>query len=329
MFSSKPSTDTMVDRTSPWVYVDVDTGIDDALALSLLTLAGTSIAGVGTVSGNVAADTACENTRDVLALLGAGHIPVAIGAMGPLARAYAGPLTHVHGENGVGNVQLPSAAAGIVSTDAADLLISLAAERPGELDVIALGPLTNLAIALQREPQLASKTRSVTVMGGAVAVTGNVSAAAEANFFADPEAAVVVLGAEWDVTVVPLDVTLQHTLDDEDQSAMGAVDNEGVAAVAQMLSHYLDFHELRYGERRCAFHDALAAAIAIGRVSASPSPLTRLTVDTSAGRTRGSVVERVDGLHRHRVVRAIEGDPRRTLLSILGVPPRIAAKNQR
>ncbi|WP_311879095.1 nucleoside hydrolase [Microbacterium forte] len=310
----------MAGRSAPWVYIDVDTGIDDALALSLLVLADSEIAGVGTVSGNVSAKTAAENTRNLLALLGAGHVPVAEGAAHPLVSSYTGPLNHVHGENGIGNVHLPTATRPIASIDAADLLIALAHERPDTLDVIAVGPLTNLALALHRDPTITSLVRSVTVMGGAVAVPGNVSETAEANFYADPEAADIVLRAAWEVTVVPLDVTLQHTFDDADQDGLLTAGNPGVEAVAQMLTHYLDFHELRYGERRCAFHDALAAAIAIGVVSPALSAPSNLSVDISTRVTRGSVLVSQGRSLRHRVVHAVEGDPPRgNILSVLGV----------
>jgi hypothetical protein len=138
------------------VYLDCDTGVDDALALPmLLGHPEVALAGIGTVSGNTAAGQAARNTLNLLALAGRDDLPVAVGAHHPLAGAFGGGAAQVHGGNGVGGVELPAASRAAEAGDAADLLLGLARRHAGELRIVATGPLTNLALALRREPGLA------------------------------------------------------------------------------------------------------------------------------------------------------------------------------
>src|SRR4051812_18985223 len=197
--------------TAMILYLDCDTGVDDALALAvLLATPDVEIAGIGTVSGNTSAAQAATNTLNVLALSGRGAaVPVAVGEHHPLAGVFEGGAEVVHGDNGIGGVELPPAPYRPIDARASDLLVELARARPGELQVLATGPLTNLARALITEPRLPDLVAGVTAMGGAVRVPGNVTGHAEANIASDPEAAAAVFGARWPVTLVPLDVTMR------------------------------------------------------------------------------------------------------------------------
>jgi purine nucleosidase len=192
------------------VLIDTDPGIDDALALLLAFRSPEwRVEAVTTVAGNVPVDLATANARRLVGLAAASPV-VAVGAPRPLA----GPLVtamHVHGDDGLGGLarDLAESPVPVHPGDAADLLIACARRWAGELVVVALGPLTNLALALERDRAAIAGVRAVVAMGGSVGVGGNVTAAAEFNVFVDPEAAARVLTAGLPLTLVPLDVTSQ------------------------------------------------------------------------------------------------------------------------
>lgn len=154
------------------IYFDCDTGIDDALALCyLMASPEIELAGIGTVCGNIGADQGARNTLDLLALGGRSDVPVAVGARNPLTGQFSGGVPHIHGANGVGNVTLPRGEREPEEESAADMLIRLSHQYPGELEVVAVGPLTNLALALSLDPTITERVRTVTIMGGAALVS--------------------------------------------------------------------------------------------------------------------------------------------------------------
>lgn len=262
------------------LYLDCDTGIDDALAIAFLLGSPTvELVAVGTVCGNTSAAQAADNSARLLAVSGRGEIPVAIGEMRPLAADFAGGWPHVHGQNGIGGVVLPEAAQQISTESAPDMLVRLAREHRGRLEILAIGPLTNVARALELDPALPNRVRRLTIMGGAVWSAGNVTAAAEANIHVDPEAAAVVLSAPWKTTVVPLDVTMQHWFTVQHQQRLRSSTSAAAQALASMLDCYLDFHENAYGQRRVALHDPLAAALAVGVATGVVSKNTGIHVE--------------------------------------------------
>jgi purine nucleosidase len=167
---------------------------------------------------------------------------------------------------------------------------------------VATGPLTNLALALRREPGLPGLVRDVTVMGGAVRVPGNITGRAEANIAGDPAAAAAVLGAAWPVTLVPLDVTLQHCFTEADRAALIATGTPLTTALAAMLTGYLDYYEPVLGERRVPLHDPLAAGIAVGVLAPADAPLLGLRIEPD-----GQVVEDPAAPTRTRVVFSLAG----------------------
>ena len=298
-------------------YLDCDTGVDDALALPLLLgHRDVALAGIGTVSGNTAAGQAARNTLSLLALAGRDDIPVAVGAHHPLAGTFGGGAARVHGGNGVGGVELPAASRAAEARDAADLLIGLARQHAGALRIVATGPLTNLALALRREPGLAGLVRDVTVMGGAVRAPGNVTVRAEANIAGDPAAAAAVFGAGWPVTLVPLDVTMRHRFDEDDRAALAAAGTPLTAALAAMLTGYFDFYETGLGERRVPLHDPLAAGIATGELTPADAPLLGLRVEPD-----GQLVEDPTVASRTRVVFSLTEDAAPIILRAALRPP--------
>ncbi len=283
--------------TSPTpVFLDCDTGVDDTVALAyLLASPEVELVGVGTVSGNIDAEQAARNTLDLIALAGVDGIPVAIGAHDHLTHPYSGGVAHIHGHNGVGDIVLPRAAAEPDPRSAAQLLIDLSHTYPGTLHLLTIGPLTNIALALQIDPTLPERIAGVTTMGGAGNAPGNASPVAEANIFNDPEAAAALLAADWDVTLVPLDVTMEHTLEEADRLRLLADPRPFVRAVGEILDLYFDFYLPTYGRRASSVHDPLAAVIAAGGAAPSLAPRVPVEVDVSSGPGRGQTIADLRG----------------------------------
>ncbi|BCJ40049.1 inosine-uridine nucleoside N-ribohydrolase [Actinoplanes ianthinogenes] len=260
------------------IYLDCDTGIDDALAIGyLLAHPDVTLAGIGTVNGNTTAPQAAANTLGLLALAGRDDIPVAVGSG---EHPYA---ASVHGGNGIGEVQLPSGKDPDFRT-AVELLVELARQHPGDLHVLATGPCGNLAAALRAEERLPEMLASVTVMGGAVRVPGNRTPHAEANIIHDPAAAAAVLAAPWPVTLVPLDVTMRHRWTVADGDALRAGGSPLQIALAEMLPTYFNGYVDRLGVREIPLHDPLAAAIMVGDVEPADAPMLSIRVEAD-GRT--------------------------------------------
>jgi purine nucleosidase len=299
------------------LYLDCDTGVDDSFALAmLLATPGVEIAGIGTVSGNTSAEQAATNTLALLHLAGRDDVPVAVGARDPLAGVYVGGAEVVHGDNGVGGVALPAAPRSPVAESAVDLLLRLAREHAGELHVLATGPVTNLALALRAEPGLPERIASVTVMGGAVRVPGNVTGYAEANIHNDPEAAAAVLSTSWPVTLVPLDVTLRHRFDESDRARLRA-GTPLQRALGDMLTGYFDWYEPLLGARQSPLHDPLAAGVAAGVLTLGDAPLVGIRVVTD-GPERGRTAEDPAAPRRTRVVLTLAEPAAPVLRSLLG-----------
>src|SRR5215218_755265 len=211
----------MTDRVP--IILDVDTGTDDALALAYAVASpGIDLLAATTVAGHVDLGKTTANTLSVLDWLGARDGPVHRGASRPLVRPHRDAI-YLHDEGGLGGAQLPPSTRSIGADRGPAALIRLAKQRPRELTLVTLGPLTNLAIALNVEPGLPELLKSVVVMGGAFTVPGNTTPAAEFNILVDPEAADQVFGAAFpDFTAVGLDVTQQVALSRVDWDAANA-----------------------------------------------------------------------------------------------------------
>jgi purine nucleosidase len=198
--------------TARKIIIDCDPGIDDALALVYAHgHPGLALAGLTTVAGNVSLGKTTANALRIRDFLGLAGVPVVAGSQGPLLRS-AIDARNVHGESGLGQVELPDPASGPDPGHAADFIIEQVRAAPGEITLIAVGPLTNIALAVRRYPALTTEVGDFVIMGGS-AGRGNVTPAAEFNIAADPEAAAIVFGAGWTVTMVGLDVTLKARAD--------------------------------------------------------------------------------------------------------------------
>ncbi|WP_210603591.1 nucleoside hydrolase [Brevibacterium oceani] len=310
------STSPAPQATTP-IYLDCDPGIDDATALTfLLRTHRASLVGVGTVAGNVDAYTGACNAADLLQLAGRLDIPVAIGATRPLAGDFSGGFPHVHGEDGFGGVSLPPAALSEDAEDAIEQLINCARRYAGRLRVVAVGPLTNLALALEREPALAELLDEVFVMGGALDVPGNVTPFAEANFWSDPEAADQVLRSKVSVTVVPLDVTMDHALTSSQVGRMSTSADPLARSLADMLRFYGERHEALLGDAIFALHDPLTAALATHTALISNTTNLPLRVETR-GQERGALTMGTDQTPNVRIVRTARETAAAEILQII------------
>ncbi|OOC56823.1 MULTISPECIES: nucleoside hydrolase [Nocardiopsis] len=272
------------------VFVDCDPGIDDAVALAYLAARPeVEIIGVGTVFGNNSVDVTADNALRLLELYGRPDTPVAVGAARPLVQPPR-LAAHVHGGNGLGDVELPEPTGKPVGETAAELLVRLVRENPGEVDVLAVGPLTNLAIALGLEPELPRLVRRLVVMGGAVRVPGNVSSHAEANIANDPEAAEAVLAAGFDLDLVALDITMKTVATTEWLEELKTVPGERAERTSAFLDFYADFYAGLFGVRQCAMHDPLAAAVLVDPDLVTEAFEAPLRVELAGTLTRGMTV---------------------------------------
>jgi purine nucleosidase len=224
------------------IILDCDPGIDDALAIAFA--AGSpaiKLAGITTVAGNVGLAKTTANALAVSSFVGLDDVPVTAGSGVPLLRPglQAG---HVHGDSGLGGAVLPPPARTARAGHAIDFIIERVAAAPGEITLVATGPLTNIGLALRREPQLASWVREFVIMGGS-ASRGNVSHAAEFNIWADPEAAAIVFGAGWTVRMIGLDVTLLARATVAVQERMRLLGSLGSRLLLPAIAQYRDSHD--------------------------------------------------------------------------------------
>jgi inosine-uridine nucleoside N-ribohydrolase len=240
------------------VILDVDTGVDDALAIALaVNHPRVQLEAVLSVAGNVSLELTTRNTLKVLDWLGATSVPVFAGADRPLSGTVC-DASHWHGEDGLGGARLPDPARSANSDAVAYFCDRLLAE-PGDLTLVCTGPLTNLALALAREPRIVDSVREIVLMGGAARLPGNQTPVAEFNIYADPDAAARVFEQRWPITMVGLDVTERVRLTHSDVAALSKHDSAAGVLVREVCRHLF---EGRRAESM-ALHDPLALAVAV------------------------------------------------------------------
>jgi len=286
------------------LILDVDTGIDDSLALLYAAASPEAeMVAVTCVSGNTDARQVATNTLAVLELAGRTDVEVALGREVPLVRPVE-TTPETHGPLGLGYAELPPPHRPLSDRHAVDLIIEEARRRPGEIHLVSLGPLTNLAVALEREPALPRLLRGYTLMGGAFGVPGNTTPTTEWNIHCDPDAAKVVFRA-WaealaaDPTIprplaLGLDVTEQARLLPEhlvrlEQRAGSLPDDPIVRFLADALRFYMEFHARYDGFYGAFIHDPLALAAALDRSLVTTEALF-VDVETSGELTIGMTV---------------------------------------
>ncbi|MDX6485311.1 MAG: pyrimidine-specific ribonucleoside hydrolase [Gaiellaceae bacterium] len=252
------------------IVIDCDPGHDDAIAI-LLALASpeVEVRGITTVAGNQTLEKTTRNALKVLELAGRTDIPVAAGADRPLKRELR-TAANVHGETGLDGPDLPEPTTEPVDVHAADLLAELL--EPGVV-LVPTGPLTNVALLLERHPDVAERLERIVWMGGAIA-EGNVTPAAEFNAFVDPEAAAAVFASGITVTLIGLDITHKALFTRAHADRLRGAGKAG-RAVAELSDFFQRFHESRYGFDGSPIHDALAVAEVI-----DPSLVTTVHCNT-------------------------------------------------
>jgi purine nucleosidase len=278
--------------TARKIIIDCDPGIDDALALVYAHgHPGLALAGLTTVAGNVSLDKTTANALRIRDFLGVTGVPVVAGSPGPLLRS-AIDARDVHGESGLGQVQLPDPATGPDPGHAADFIIDQVSAAPGEITLIAVGPLTNIALAVRRYPALTTEVSDFVIMGGSSG-RGNVTPAAEFNIAADPEAAAIVFGAGWTVIMVGLDVTLQARADTAVRARLGTLGRLADDLMLPVIAGYRAASPPPGGGGRApdgpAVHDVCAVAHVAepGLLSFTPA---QVQVETSGRLTAGMTV---------------------------------------
>jgi purine nucleosidase len=264
------------------IILDCDPGIDDALAIVYAAgCAELELCGITTVAGNVSLGKTTSNALRVCEFIGAA-VPVTPGCAAPLLRP---PITaeHVHGADGLRGARLPSASARPQPGHASDFIIETVLGAPGDITLVAIGPLTNVALAVLREPRVAREVQDFVIMGGSAA-RGNVTPAAEFNIASDPEAASVVFSAGWTVTMVGLDVTLQARADADVAGRLGTLGRLADLLLMPCLRSYAD-----NADGPPAVHD-LCAVAHVARPGLLGCQPARVEVETTGRWTSGMTV---------------------------------------
>lgn len=236
------------------ILIDTDPGIDDSMAiLSALRSPELEVIGLSTVFGNADIDSCAMNGLRLVELEGHSHIPVAKGAGAPLFREELDLGTQVHGSDGMGNTNPLPPLGTLDPRFGAQFILDMVKQYPGEVTLVPLGPLTNIALALQQDPGFTDQVKEVVLMGGCAFTAGNISPVAEANIFHDAHAAEIVFRANWDVTMIGLDVTTKIIVKPADLEKMYAANNPAVDLLHRIQPCYQKFHDQIYGLNG-AFH---------------------------------------------------------------------------
>jgi inosine-uridine nucleoside N-ribohydrolase len=285
------------DQTTPRkVIVDADPGIDDAMAiLFALRSPALEVLGVTTVFGNADIDTATSNALRLVELAGS-QAPVARGAGRPLVLPAAPPPDFVHGPDGLGGINAPPPTRSAIEASAAEFIATTARRHPGEVTLLAVGRLTNLALALALEPRLPQLVREVVVMGGSAWAGGNVTPAAEANVWGDPHAADLVFGAPWPLTMVGLDVTTRVRLTEERLERMAGKDARIGGFIYRISRFYKAFYDSVGVTGGFHVHDPSAVAFLLdpGLFTIERAPVRVVTEGMAIGQTIAASGPRAD-----------------------------------
>lgn len=243
------------------IIIDTDPGIDDSLAI-LLALASPEVKleGLTVVHGNCSAEQGTINALSILELAGAGHVPVATGCDLPLVQpSLLAPETH--GGQGLGYAKLPAPLSQPTVQHGCDFLIEQIMSNPGEITLVAIGPLTNVAMALRLEPRIAQNVKDVIIMGGAIRHEGNTTPMAEFNTFVDPHAAHMVYHSGMPITLVPLDATYQVVLTHADVDRLKGLPSGIPQFIEDATRFYMEFHDEYQQIDGCVINDPLALAL--------------------------------------------------------------------
>jgi purine nucleosidase len=244
------------------IIIDTDPGQDDAVAI-LLALASPDeleVLGITAVAGNVPLPLTARNARIVCELAGRTDVPVYAGCDAPLSRPLV-TAEHVHGKTGLDGPVLPDPTIPLAEGHAVDFIIdTLRREPAGSVTLCPLGPLTNIATAFQRAPDIVERVQQIVLMGGAYFEVGNITPAAEFNIYVDPEAAEIVMKSGVDTVIMPLDVTHKVLVTKPRNDAFRALGTPVGKAVAEMTDFFERFDREKYGSDGAPLHDPCVTA---------------------------------------------------------------------
>ncbi|MUG44067.1 nucleoside hydrolase [Paenibacillus woosongensis] len=268
------------------IILDCDPGIDDAMAIILAAYNPyIDLLGITTVAGNVSVEKTTRNALCLCELMGIGHVPVAQGAQQPLVRKSVF-ADYVHGDSGLGGIQLPPPQKEVMPEHGVDFIVRTLMESEGDITLVAIGPLTNVALALRKQPEIAAKVQEIVIMGGGT--MGNITPAAEFNFFADAEAAKVVFGCGAPITMIGLDLTNQAMATAEVKEQFAAVNNRMSRFILDLIEDY-EQHNLKLGLAGATVHDPCCIAYCIDP-SMFEAKRLRVDIETNGELTYGMSV---------------------------------------
>jgi len=270
------------------IIIDTDPGVDDALTF-LLALASPEIQleALTTVCGNIGIDKTTRNALSVLELAHASHIPVARGCAHPMLHTLSNSGDAVHGTSGIGKSILPEPKSQPVEQHAIDYLIERILAEPQQISLFTIGPMTNLALAIRKEPRIVPALKELVIMGGSLRAGGNITPQAEFNIHADPHAAHIVFHSGIPITLIPLDATYKCLLTSADIERLNKIKSPIARFVGEATAVYMDFYKKYEGFDGCVLHDPLTLAVII-----APELFTfedhHVDVDISGGVSMGN-----------------------------------------
>nr|GMD85285.1 probable uridine nucleosidase 2 [Ipomoea batatas] len=247
------------------IIIDTDPGVDDAMAIFVaLQSPDVEVIGLTTIYGNVYTTLATRNALHLLEVAGRTDIPVAEGSHVTITNGTKLRIADfVHGTDGLGNQNFPPPEGKAIEQNAIEFLVQQANLYPGEVTVVALGPLTNIALAIQRDPAFVKNIGQIAVLGGAFAVNGNVNPASEANIFGDPDAADIVFTSGADILAVGINVTHQVVLTDADRNRLAESNGKFAKYISKIMDVYFDYHHDAYNIKGVYLHDPTTLLVAI------------------------------------------------------------------
>lgn len=272
------------------IILDVDTGIDDALAILMAAKhPALELMGVTTVAGNVGLEHTTRNSLQVLELMGRDDVPVAVGAHRPILRVLR-DASFFHGQNGLNDIELPAPKRSPVDSHAVDFIIDLVRRYPGEITLIPVGPLTNIALAILKDAELPRLVKNVVLMGGAAFCPGNHGPFAEFNIWVDSEAAKIVFDSGIPITMVGLDVTLKTMFTvDHLQQLMDRGDTPIARFISDMMTPFFKRASHLPWYRGFAMHDPLTIGAVVDPTLLETKPY-RVDIETKGDLTEGMTV---------------------------------------
>ncbi|TPR37159.1 nucleoside hydrolase [Apilactobacillus micheneri] len=315
------------------LILDLDTGVDDAMAIAYAVAApDADLVGIVNSYGNVVVEQAAKNSLQILDLLGANDVPVFEGESHSQTSDHFDVMpvsAHIHGKNGIGEVQLPESSRSVEKESGVDFMIDAAHKYGKDLTIIPTGPLTNLAAALRKDPEISDLIGHVTLMGGALTVPGNVSDAAEANINQDAEAANEVFTNKVPVTMVGLDVTLRTLLTKKETQQWRDLGTTAGEKFADIVDYYIGIYDEMYPELGgCSLHDPLAVGVACDPTFVQTLDLDMIVHhgEENYGRTTGDTAKLDDPNPSDQA--AIQVDDKRYLKTFMQYLTKLFADNK-